>query len=429
MMTYYALVDCNNFYASCEAAFQPQLWGKPIIVLSNNDGCVVSRSAKAKQLGIKMGVPFWKIAREVRLHQIQVFSSNYALYADMSHRVADLLSQHCAELEIYSIDECFLKINFHKNHPLSLEDYGTHLREMILRCTGIPVCVGIATTKTLAKLANHIAKKRTQTGVYTLTPNQNILASIPVGEVWGVGQAYVRRLKKYKVENVAQLAAMPDKLMRQEFGVVGLRLLKELQGQVCYELEPPPSKRKNIVVSRSFSKDIYSKDELKRALANYASRLGEKLRKWKQQTTMLSIFIKANPFRNKRKDGRKYFSTSFRLALATSNTNDLITWTAKAVDLLHEPQTNYKKAGIMALDLKPETTIQQVFFENISRHNKYKKLATTLDEINKKHGKETLRFAACGNVKQQQQSWSRKEQFRSPCYTTNPLEMLRVFAK
>lgn len=267
-MTCYALVDCNNFYASCERAFQPRLAGQPVIVLSNNDGCVVARSDEAKALGIEMGVPYWEVRALLEENNVQVFSSNYALYGDMSARAVDILQQHCAEVEVYSIDEAFLRLSFHGQ---DLQQYGERLCRLVRQCTGIPVSVGIARTKTLAKLANYVAKRRSASltpmlgfsgnaagrsamphgsGVCLLDPSDPRLSELPVGKVWGVGRAYERKLAEIGVQTVAGLQQVEESWMRQTFGVVGLRLLKELKGEACYGLEPPVAGRKHVMVSR-----------------------------------------------------------------------------------------------------------------------------------------------------------------------------------
>jgi len=322
--TYFAIADCNNFYASCERAFNPKLRNQPIVVLSNNDGCVVARSNEAKALNIEMGVPYWEVRPILEKNKVQVFSSNYQLYGDLSARVMNLLQANCADVEIYSIDEVFMKLRPFQGTPQKLLADNIQLRALILQGTGIPVSIGIAPTKTLAKLANHIAKKRTKSGVFILASDNPILAEIPISKVWGIAKGYEKRLAKIKVQTVADLIGVNEGWMRQEFGVVGVRLLKELQGFPCYDLEPPVTQRKNMMVSRSFRKDIYHLEQLVEAIANYATRLGEKLRKYQQSTSQLTVFLSANRFKNTRKDGKHYFALTVELPLATSCTNELI---------------------------------------------------------------------------------------------------------
>lgn len=423
---FYALADCNNFYASCERAFDPSLHNQPVVVLSNNDGCVIARSNEAKALNIEMGVPYWEIEAILRKHRVKVLSSNYQLYGDMSERVMNILQEHCADLEIYSIDEAFLQII-----PLreSLEDWVQKyilVRDHILQGTGIPVSIGIAPTKTLAKLANHLAKKRTETGVFGLLPGDPVLAELPVDKIWGVGRAYCRRLNYIGVENVRQLTELPEGWMRKEFGVVGVRLWKELNGIPCYELEPPVTARQNVIVSRSFRRDVYELADLKAAVSVYTTRLAEKLRTYDQAAGYLTVFLMTNPFHNKRADRKGYFTMGISLPLASNHTSTLISCAVKIVELLYEKDTNYKKAGIMAESLRPAGCIQTNLFAPADHYKRSDALMATLDKINQKMGRNTVYYASCGNP---QQGWSRKEQWRSPRYTTRWSEILRVKAR
>ena len=422
-MKYFALVDCNNFYASCERSFNPHLQDRPIVVLSNNDGCVIARSEEAKALGIPMGIPYWEVRDLIKREKVKVFSSNYQLYGDMSNRVMNILRAHSSDMEVYSIDEAFLELAFFDQSQASLFDYGCKLRQKVMKGTGIAVSVGIGATKTLSKLANHIAKK--QQGVYVLNPNDPMLSGIPTEKIWGVGSAYKRRLKKIDVHTVAQLQAVDESWMRKEFGVVGLRLLKELKGTTCQKLEPPITEKKEMMVSRAFRRDVYELSELLEAISVYATRLGEKLRQYKQSTGMLTVFLWANPFRNQRKDGRKYFAQSIELPLHTNNTNELIEWSAKVIKFLFERGTNYKKAGIMASQLKPANILQTNLFVPADKLQKSKRIMQAVDKINTQMGRNTVYFSSCGR----QQGWARKEQWSSPRYTTRWEELLRISSK
>lgn len=419
-MKYYSLVDVNNFYASCERAFQPRLATCPVVVLSNNDGCIIARSNEAKALGIEMGVPYWEVRSLINEHQVQVFSSNYALYGDMSARVMDILQQHCADVEVYSIDEAFLELSFYKQN---LQQYGEQLRRVIWQCTGIPVSVGIARTKTLAKLANHIAKRQAPGGVYVLGPTDPKLLELPVSKVWGVGRAYERKLAEIGVKTVSALQQVEEGWMHREFGVVGLRLLKELKGEACHALEPPVTGRKHTMVSRSFRRDVYELEELKEAISVYASRLGEKLRRYRQAARHLTVFLWANPHKKIRPDGRSYFAMSLELPLATSNTNTFIQWAAAAVERLYEKGTNYKKAGLLAGGLQPATVLQTNLFVGEQRQLRFAKAIEAMDQLNRQYGSQTVHFASCGNG---DNTWCRKEQWRSPRFTTCWEEVLRV---
>ena len=284
----YLLADCNNFYASCERVFNPRLRNRPVVVLSNNDGCVVARSNEAKALGIAMGEPFFKIKSLVKQHEVAVFSSNYTLYADMSERVMNVLQAHCPHTEVYSIDEAFLQL---RQPGASLADqleFATTLRAKVGKNTGIPISIGLAPTKTLAKLANHLAKKRSPEGVYPLDANSPELAELDVAELWGVGPAYQRRLAAVGVTRVAELAQVSEGWMQKEFGVVGLRLLKEIKGQACYDLEPPVESRKSMVVSRSFARRALSARVAASSAASRRGRIGTARRDWASSTRACS---------------------------------------------------------------------------------------------------------------------------------------------
>jgi DNA polymerase V len=418
----FALVDCNNFYASCERLFDPRLNGKPIVVLSNNDGCVIARSNEAKALGIPMGEPLFKVRQLVEKHDVRIFSSNYTLYGDMSRRVMEMLARHCADVEIYSIDEAFLELRFAGQTESSLIRWAEDLRYKVGKGVGIPVSIGIGPTKVLAKLANHIAKKRTTSGVYAIQADAPILKEITIDEVWGVGRAYCRRLAPLGIETVDQLAAIDQRWMRSEFGVVGLRLVRELNGQVCEELEPPLQGRKNTMVSRSFARDIYDLGEIERRLALYATRLGEKLRQYDQAATTLTIYLWANPHRNEREDGRVCFSRSIELPVASNHTNELISRAIAIGRGLYEEGTNYKKAGIMAGQLVPAAERQGNLFADQPAVRRSDALMQALDAINRKQGGGAAYFASCGHSTR----IPLRTDYKSPCYTTRWENLLRV---
>lgn len=419
---YFALVDCNNFYASCERVFQPSLLNKPIVVLSNNDGCIIARSEEAKQLDIPMGESVFKIRKLLQKHQVKIFSSNYALYGDMSQRVMNTIAQHCDDIEIYSIDEAFLKLQFHQQTTTSLLNWANQLKANVQQATGIPVSIGVGKTKTLAKLANHIAKRHTVEGVYQLSGQDPLLDHLSIGKVWGIGQAYQNRLASQKIMTVRQLMQVKESWMKQEFGIVGLRLLKELKGFPCLDLEPPQQGRKNTMVSRSFAHDLYDLPEIQERLAIYASRLGEKLRQYQQTTSTLSVYLWVNRFRNKRPDGRVGFVRSCQLPLATNNTNQLIKWSARMVASLYQKGTNYKKAGIMASELRPQSTLQGNLFTNTQSLQTYTKVMKTVDNINQRMGRNSVYFAACGQSAQ----IPLRQAHKSPNYTTQWKDLLKI---
>lgn len=421
-MKYFALVDCNNFYASCERVFQPRLNGRPVVVLSNNDGCIVARSNEAKALGIPMGEPLFKVQPLIRGNGVEVFSSNYALYGDMSRRLVEVLQQYASDLEVYSIDEVFLELCFLRQHPASLRTFAGELRARLLQGTGIPVSIGISTTKTLSKLANHLAKKRSATGVYFLEPADPVLATIGIEEVWGIGPAYFRRLQERGVHSVADLCRLDEKWMRQEFGVVGQRLLRELRGAPCYALERQPPERQSMMVSRSFSTDLYRLDDIVERLAHYATRLGERLRQHELAAGVLTVFLWANKHRNQRRDGRVSFVRSVELPLATNHTHSLIRWAAASARHLHEPLTNYRKAGILATDLRPANHLQGNLFVDPADEPKWSRAMAALDGINRKMGRQTVYMASCGP----RPSFRLRAGHKSPAYTTNWQQLLRV---
>lgn len=422
MRRWFALVDCNSFYASCEQAFQPALQHCPVVVLSNNDGCVIARSREAKALGIPMGAPYWEMKELVRKNGVKVFSSNYPLYGSMSRRVMSLLHQSAPEVEVYSIDEAFLQLDFWEGSLDHVRQYSLDLRQKILRWTHLPTCVGIGSTKTLCKLANHIAKKRTVNGVYLLEPDDGLLEELPVTAIWGISSGYERRLAKVGVKTALQWQQLPEAWVKQEFGVVGERLHKELRGIPCYDLEPPVRQRKNMVVSRSFRRDVYQLEELREAVSVYATRLAEKLRQYGQVAGYFSVFLSANPFRNLRADGKRYFSQGGLLPFATSNTNELIAFCLPILESLYEKGTNYKKAGVMASALQSESSLQTHLFLNHEKVLRHKKLMQEVDTINRHMGRNTVFIASCGT----QHTWSRKAQWRSPRYTTRWEELLEV---
>jgi len=422
-MNYFALVDCNNFYASCERLFQPQYTRAPVVVLSNNDGCVIARSNEAKALGIPMGEPLFKIRELIATGKVKVFSANFALYGDLSRRVMEVLATFCHELEVYSIDEAFLRVNFYGQTKDSIVEWAMRVREKVGRGVGIPVCVGVGPTKTLAKLANHVAKKRTVGGVYFLRPGAVVLHDVAVGEVWGVGRAYARRLGAVGVKTAADLAAIDQRWMRAEFGVVGLRLVKELNGEVCQDLEPPVNGRKNTMVSRSFANDVYELPELERRLALYATRLGEKLRRYDQAATTLTVCLWANRFKNRRTDGRTYFAQTIELPQATNHTNRLIEWSRRVGGGLFEAGTNYKKAGIMAGALVRASGLQGSLFVDQRVAARHDKLMAALDGINGIQGKGAVHFAGCGTAGT---GIPLRQDYRSGRYTTVWGEVLEV---
>jgi len=419
MKQIFALVDCNNFYASCERVFNPGLEGKPVVVLSNNDGCIVARSNEAKVLGIRMGVPVFKIKDVLEKNSVEIFSSNYALYADMSNRVMRTLSTFTPEMEVYSIDEAFLNL---AGFTCSLTDYGCKIKRTVKRWTGIPVSIGIAHTKTLAKIAGRIAKRSAKAdGVLDLTDSPYIdkaLARVDVGNVWGIGYRNARKLKRAGIHNALSLKNVDIEWIRSKFGVTGVRTVYELRGICCYYLEENPPAKKSITVSRSFGKAVESIDELKQAIAVYATMAGEKLRREKLVANVLTVFARTSYF-----DKQKKYSNSetINLSCPTSYTPELVSFAIKAVERLYREGCSFKKAGIFLTGLEKQNKMQLTLFDEIDRQ-KSQRLMQTVDAIKAKIPEANLFWAAEGL----NQPWRTLFKRRSNRYTTSWDELIEV---
>ncbi|NVK41577.1 MAG: translesion error-prone DNA polymerase V subunit UmuC [Oceanospirillaceae bacterium] len=414
MTRVFALVDCNNFYASCERLFRPDLKGRPIIVLSNNDGCVVARSAEAKSLGIKMGVPFFQIQQLVREHDVQVFSSNYALYGDMSARVMSLLEQMAPRVEVYSIDEAFLDLSG-VSACSDLETFGHQVRFEVQKCTGIHVCVGIAPTKTLAKLANHAAKRYPKTGgvVDLMDParQRRLLSITPVDEVWGVGRRLAPRLNTAGIRTALELADANPKSVRRQFNVVLERTLRELNGISCLELDTIPPSKKQIVCSRSFGERVTDYDNMHAAICRYVERACEKLRAQRSTARMLNVFIRTNPFNST----DPYYSNSANIGIPepSADTRDFIEAAVRGLRSIWKPGYRYMKAGVMLSDFYEPGTFQPSLLEVNVRPSSSTVLMETLDRINQS-GLGQVWFGGQSRAK----NWTMKRQYLSPSYTT-----------
>jgi DNA polymerase V len=413
MSLVFALVDCNNFYVSCERVFQPKLEGKPVIVLSNNDGCVVARSAEAKALGIAMGVPAFQIRHLIRKHDVQVFSSNYALYGDMSWRVMDTLAQFSPNVEVYSIDEAFLSLSRFSSRDLT--EYGRTIRAMVKRWTGIPVSVGLAETKTLAKIAGEVGKhSRDSGGVFDMTTCQDrdaMLAGIPVEEVWGIGPNWARFLAEHGVSTARDLRDADEHWIRKRMGVVGARIVQELRGVSCLALEDCPPPKQGITVSRSFGRPVTSLAEMREAVSAYTARAGEKLRRERLAATVLTVFVMTNPF----KDEPQYSNAAtIKLPVATDATPELLRYTLRGIERVYREGYRYNKAGVMLTALVPASQRQLDLYEDRERERS-SRLMRVLDRVNAEMGAGTLRYAAEGYVKR----WRARFERRSPVNTTN----------
>ncbi|MCD6296634.1 MAG: Y-family DNA polymerase [Deltaproteobacteria bacterium] len=422
MSPVFALVDCNNFYVSCERAFNPKLAEKSVIVLSNNDGCAVARSDEAKALGIKMGVPVFEILNIIKAHKVHVYSSNYALYGDMSQRVMQTLTRFTPDIEIYSIDESFLDLSGFTKWNLS--EYGCKIKYTVEKWTGIPVSIGIAEKKTLAKIANRIAKKsKKSNGVLDLTASSyqdNALKLTDVEDVWGIGHSYRRFLKENGINNALQLRNADDSFIKKKMGIVGIRLLQELRGVSCYSLERSPPPKKGITVSRSFKQTIENLDELLEAVAAYVSIGSEKLRKEHSAAEVLMVFLMTNRFKKER-----YYNnmTTIRLPVSTSDTSELIRYAHGGLIEIYRKGYQYKKAGVIFTGLVPETQVQTNFLDSKDRIHS-NRLMKTLDNINIRMGSGTLKYAAVGLGRNQK--WKTAFDHRSQSYTTSWNQLLEV---
>jgi DNA polymerase V len=359
----FALVDCDNFYASCERVFDATIRNRPVVVLSNNDGCVIARSNEAKALGFKMGDPYFKVREQIERHRVAVFSSNYTLYGDMSSRVMETLRLFSPKVEEYSIDEAFL--DFADLPAAGHAAHAAELRRTVGRWTGIPVSVGIGPTKTLAKVANRIAKKRVGTGgVFAITTDAERIAAIegfPIGEVWGIGRRWAASLARHGIEDARQFADLPDDWIRRKMNVVGLRTAWELRGESCIPLELAPPPRQSITVSRSFGRRLSSCEEIREPLIAYVSRAGEKLRQAKMVAGHLLVFLHNSPHAR----DQPFYGPSLarRLPHQTSDTAELIRHACPLLARIHRPGLAYVKCGVILAELSPEGQAQAGLFD------------------------------------------------------------------
>ncbi len=416
----YALVDCNNFYASCERVFNPSLIGKPVVVLSNNDGCVIARSNEAKSIGITMGQPAFQIKELIKKFDVRVFSTNFALYGDMSQRVMNILSEFVPDIEIYSIDEAFLSL---KGFDLyNIRDYGMNIREKVTRSTGIPVSIGIASTKTLAKVANHYAKKvPSHNGVFIID-NNNItesLSTFPVGDVWGIGRQYNKMLAKYGINSALDFVNASPQWIRKTMSVVGLRTQEELRGNECYGMELTIPAKKTICTARSFGQMLTEYQPVAEAVANFASRCALKLRKQRSCANILMVFIHTN---RHREDLPQYARNRvLKLPSATSSTFEIVEYALLAVKSIFREGFQYKKAGVIVSGIVPENAVQNCLFDHVDR-KKHSLLLTKVDEINERYGRDTVKLAVLGYKRR----WKLRQEQLSPFYTTNWDDIITV---
>lgn len=413
----FALIDCNNFYASCERVFQPRLRDRPVIVLSNNDGCVVARSDEAKALGIPGGAPFFRFRRLAQHRRVEVFSSNYALYGDMSARVMQVLHEFTPALEVYSIDEAFLDLSGHAR--LDLTAYGREISLAVRRATGIPVSVGIGPTKVLAKVANRIAKRNPETGgvldTTTLGPHLEAhLSGVAVGDVWGIGRRWAARLEHLGIRSAADLRRADPRLVRRHCGTVAERIVHELRGMSCLALEEAAPPRKQVMTTRSFGTRVERYEDMREAVATYTARATEKLRDGRSRAQALTVFLQTG--HHDAGAARYANSTTVALPRATQDTGELIRAATAALDRIWKPGYRYQKAGVLLLDLVHESAEQPVLFGDGQEAARAEsgRLMGTLDRLNRAMGRGTVRYAAEGL----RRMWRMKQERRSPAYTT-----------
>ena len=413
----FALCDVNAFYASCETVFRPDLWGKPVVVLSNNDGCVIARNAEAKALGVQMGDPWFKDL--FRRCGVVCFSSNYELYADMSNRVMSTLEELSPRVEIYSIDEAFCDLTGVRNCR-DLTDFGREIRATVLQRTHLTVGVGIAQTKTLAKLANHAAKKwQRQTGGVVDLSNK-LMSALPVDEVWGIGRRISKKLDAMGIKTVLDLAGTDIRFIRKHFNVVLERTVRELRGEPCLQLEEFAPTKQEIICSRSFGERITDYTSMRQAICSYAARAAEKLRSEHQYCRFISTFIKTSPFAL----NEPYYgnSASVKLLTPTQDSRDIINAATRSLDAIWQAGHRYQKAGVMLGDFFSQGVAQLNLFDDNAPRPGSEQLMAVMDTLNAKEGRGTLYFAGQGI----QQQWQMKRAMLSPRYTTRSSDLLRV---
>lgn len=415
----YALIDCDNFYVSCERIFRPDLRNKPVVVLSNNDGCIISRSNEAKALGIQMGTPYFKIQDEIEDNDVEVFSSNYSLYGDISSRINRILEEYTPNIEIYSIDEAFITLSLPKE---KCTNYCREIRKRILEGIGVPVTIGIAYTKTLTKVASKIGKKRGEyNGVLSLLDiknNDRYLKMVEVEDIWGVGRQYSRWLHSVGIDTAKNLKYADRNRIRSKMTVQGYRTVLELNNVECISLDQIPSIKKNIVSSKAFGKLTKSLDEIKKSLTIDVTRAGEKLRNQNCITGMLTVFLTTDPF----KSNRYSKSVGIKLPFPISDTATLTKYAIRGLEKIFIKGLEYKKTGVLLTDIRPIENVQLDLISPyfIYHHKKTDKIMKAIDEVNREWGMDTVRVASMGIDNELKMKQERK----SPRYTTRWEELL-----
>ena len=410
------LADCNNFYVSCERVFKPHLKNKPVLVLSNNDGCVIARSNEAKLLGIKIGQPVFKIRHLINKENVKLFSTNFPLYGDFSSRVMDILKSEVQKVEVYSVDEAFL--DFSDSASI---DRAIFIKNKIEKWTGIPISIGLGRTKSLAKIANYIAKKYTRKGVFILEDHliQRVLGNFPVEELWGIGRRYGNMLKYSGVHTALDFKNMSSSWVKKNLSINGLRIQKELKGEKCFDIELVNRPKKNICTSRSFSSDISDIILLREIISNFTNLAASKLRKQKSCCNRITVFLNTNRF--KPNDRQHYPRITLNFPTATNDSIEMSGMAIKALNIVYRKGCMYKKAGVILQGIVSQTEIQASLFDNIDRP-KRKKLMQSFDNVNMLIGPDSVRLASQGF----QSMWRHKKENKSPCYTTRFSDVLQI---
>ena len=417
----FALIDCNNFYASCERVFQPHLNSKPVVILSNNDGCVIARSNEAKSLGIPMGAPAFKYKEIFQKNKVQIFSSNFTLYGDISNRVMSIISRYVPDVEIYSIDEAFIKFDGFSEDEANKKC--SDIIKTIFKWTGIPVSIGLAPTKSLAKVANRIAKKySTRTnGFYSINNNEKrikALKNISAGDIWGIGFQNEKKLLKVNVKSGMDFVNLPDQWVKKNMSIIGLKLKKELEGIPTLNIEEGKIDKKSIATTRSFESEISSLTDLIERITTFSVVASKKLRRQNSECNMISVFIRSNPF--KQTDDKYHFSLTGSLSFSTNSSIEISKFAVKLLTKIYSKNKSYKKAGIILMGLSPQSSHQfSLFDQNI---DKQKKLMRSIDNIDNKYGLYKVRLAS----QDQKRIWKMKRQKLSRNYTTEIDEVLIV---
>ncbi len=417
-----ALIDSNNFYASCEQSIDPSLSGQPLVVLSNNDGCIVARSTEARDLGIKMGQPYFMVRQKLEAQSVIVRSSNYALYGDMSQRLMRLLKIHCEHLEVYSIDEAFVKLSRPCNY--SLHPWARQLRALVSQNLGLSISIGIGTSKGQAKLANYIAKKtEDHAGIFDLITAESPdawLKDVDIENVWGIGRSLAQWCRMRGINNALQLRDMPSRELRAKCGVVGIRIQHELHGKSCLQLATTPAQKKETCVSSSFSRPISDIEELRQAIAIHVIRASEKLRQQKQRAKVITIFIRTSPF----KPAFYSQTASTQLDVASNDTNVLLKASLELTSRIFQPYNQLVKAGVVMKKLQGIKYLQGqlVAGRSTEKEQRSEQLMKTIDKLNHQYGKGTISWAICGR----NQNWRMRREQLSKAATTRITEIPTV---